>query len=91
MKTEYEIKEKVPTTTNSIIYVVGKNYYFMEYGLNIDITWQELIEKAVINNKLRHQGSCLIIIEEPLGGKVYQFGNYDRKYVYEHGNSKGYA
>lgn len=88
--TKIKLSENLPTTPSSIIYVVGKNYYFVEYGMNIDLTWQELLAKAIVNRKAKY-GSCIIIIEEPTSGKVFQFGNYDRKYIYEHGTSKGYA
>lgn len=88
---EYQLNELVPTDDNCIVYVVGKNYYFISYGYsNEEMTWKELINKAVMNRKEKY-GSCLIIIEKPLEGKVYQFGNYDRELVYEHGTTKGYA
>lgn len=87
---EHTLGEKMPTTNDSIVYVVGKNYYFVTYGINIDLTWKELLEKAIVNRKEKY-GSCIIIIEEPLGGKAFQFGNDDRTYIYEHGKTKGYA
>ena len=88
---DYQLNDLVPTSDSSIVYVVGKNYYFISYGYgNQPTTWKELLDKSVMNKKEKY-GSCLIIIEEPLNGKAYQFGNYDRKVVYEHGSTKGYA
>jgi len=87
---KHELFEKVETLADSIIYVVGKNYYLTLYGIDIDLTWKELLDKAIINRKAKY-GSCLIIVENPLSGQVYQFGNYDRNYVYTHGKSEGYA
>ena len=90
MMQTYKLEGKIPTSCNSIVYVVGKNYYFVTYGQDIDMTWKELLEKSIVNKKAKY-GSCIIIIEEPTSGKLFQFGNYDREFVYEHGNSKGYA
>lgn len=86
----YELTELAPITCNSIIYIVGKNYYKVIYGCLSEISWKDLIKDAVTNKKEKY-GSCLIIIEEPLNGKVFQFGNHDRKHVYEHGDVLGYA
>ena len=87
---KYELTELVPITCNSIVYIVGKNYYKVIYGNIRETTWKDLIKDAVINQKEKY-GSCIITIEEPLNGRVFQFGNHDRKYVYEHGYVLGYA
>lgn len=86
----YDLCEKVPTTDNSIVYVVGMNYHFVSYGVHLDLTWKELLEKSIINRKEKH-GSCLLVVIEPLNGHVFQFGNYDRDVVYDFGKTKGYA
>ena len=86
----YKLKDLVPITDNSVVKIIGSNYHLVEYGKPTKITWRKLLDKARMNFKEKH-GTCLIIIEEPLKGKVYSYGNYDLKYVYEHGNTKGYA
>lgn len=88
---KYKLTELAPITDNSIVKVIGDNYHLVMTGVGTtEITWNELMNKARMNFKNRY-GTCLIIIEEPLGGTVYSFGNYDKKYVYEQGNTKGYA
>lgn len=84
------LNEKLPVSDSSYICVIGDNYYLIGTGNYEEVTWKELIDRALMDKKARC-GSCIIIIEEPLSGKVYQFGNYDRKFIYEHGTTKGYA
>lgn len=86
----YKLKDLVPITDNSVVKIIGSNYHLVEYGKPTKITWRKLLDKARMNFKEKH-GTCLIIIEEPMTGRVYSYGNYDLKYVYEHGNTKGYA
>lgn len=91
MRNVYDVKDTIPHYLDgSIIYVIGKNAYLYMLGQNIDMTWKEIIDKAIINRKEK-KGSMLIIIEQPLRGYVYQFGNYDRRNVYENGETRGYA
>lgn len=87
---EYKLDDKIPASCNSIVYVFGRNYHLTSYGDNEEITFRELLDKAIMNKKEKY-GSCFIIVEEPLQGKVFQFGNRDRKLIYEHGTTKGYA
>ena len=87
---KHRLTELAPLTDNSVLKVVGGNYHLVISGTCGELTWQQIIDKARMNFKEKH-GTCLIIIEEPLEGKVYSYGNYDLKYVYEHGNTKGYA
>lgn len=86
----YQLTDLVPCTDQDIIYIVGSNNYLYVISPSENTTWKELIEKSTMNYKVKH-GSCIIIIESPSTGNAYQFGNYDRKYVYEHGKTKGYA
>lgn len=88
---EYKLKDKVPCTNNDIVYVMGVNNYLYLVAPSQDMTWKELLEKSIMNFKKRKYDSCIIIIENPLSGKVYQFGNYDRRLIYEHGRTNGYA
>lgn len=90
MVEKYKLDELLPITDNSILYVVGKNYHFYVCLPDYGTTWRDVLDKAIMNRKAA-RWSCLIIIENALNGKVYQFGNYDRKYVYEHGKTNGYA
>lgn len=87
---KYELKDRVPCDDQDIISVIGDNYHLYLIGPD-EMTWKDLIEKSVMNYRVRHFGTCRIIIEGPLGSKVYVFGNYDRKYVYENGRVDGYA
>lgn len=87
---EYKLDDKIPASCNSIVYVFGRNYHLASYGDNEDTTFRELLDRAIMNRKEKY-GSCFIIIEEPLNGKVFQFGNNDRTTIYEHGTVKGYA
>ena len=90
MKT-YELDNVIPNTSGDcIVYVFGSNYHFVSYGDNSGSTFQSVIDKAIMDKKAKH-GSCYIIVENPLKGEIYQFGNQDRKVVYEHGATKGYA
>ncbi len=52
-------------------------------------TWRDLLKEAKVN--LKEMGSVFIIVERALKGVVYEFGNYDLKNVYKHGETKGYA
>lgn len=89
--TKYKLKDKVPCTCNSIIKVIGQNYHLVVVGgFDKLITWQELLDKARMDNKNKY-GTCLVIIEEPLNGIVYSYGNYDLTTIYEQGTTKGYA
>ncbi len=36
-------------------------------------------------------GVVTVILEAPLGGTIYQYGNYKDKYWVKHGTTKGYA
>lgn len=87
---KFELTSLIPCDDNDIVYVVGKNAYYYIISPTNDMTWKELIEKCVINRKER-RGAILIIVEHPLSGEIYQFGNCDRDFVYEHGKSNGYA
>lgn len=87
---KYRLTELAPITDNSVLKVVGSNYHLVINGTCGELTWQQIIDKARMNFKNKY-GTCLIIIEEPTNGRVYSYGNYDLKYVYEHGNTKGYA
>ena len=87
----YKLDDLIPNCNDDcIVYVFGSNYHFVSYGDNKDITFREIINKALMDKKAKY-GSCYIIVEHALNGEIYQFGNYDRTLVYEHGNSKGYA
>lgn len=88
----YKLNELVPCDNNCIISVVGKNNYLYMVAPEKDITWKKLIEKSVMNFKERkHCCSCKIIIERPTNGIVYEFGNYDKTYIYQQGETYGYA
>ena len=88
---EYKLKDRVPCGSSSIIKVIGDNYYLVVVGdCNEITTWRELIDKARMDFRNKH-GTCLIIIEEPMSGTVYSYGNYDLTTIYEHGETKGYA
>ena len=87
---KYRLTELAPITDNSVLKVIGSNYHLVICGTLGELTWQQIIDKARMNFKEKH-GACLIIIEEPMTGRVYSYGNYDLKYVYEQGNTKGYA
>lgn len=88
---EYKLKDIVPCNSSSIIKVIGDNYHLVvSGGFDKLITWKELIDEARIYFRNKH-GTCLIIIEEPQGGTVYSYGNYNLTTIYEHGETKGYA
>lgn len=90
---KYELKDKIPFYLDqAIISVVGQNAYLYVFGMDCDseITWRELIEQSIINRRVP-RGSLRIIVEEALGGVVYEFGNHDRRYIYECGKTYGYA
>ena len=88
---EYKLKDIVPCNSSSIVKVIGDNYHLVVIGgFDKLVTWKELIDKARMNFKNK-RGTCLIIIENPLSGTVYSYGNYDLKTIYEHGETKGYA
>lgn len=86
----YKLKDLVPITDNSVVKIIGSNYHLVEYGKPTKITWRKLLDKARMNFKEK-LGSCLIIIEEPMSGTVYSFGNYDLTTIYKQGTTKGYA
>ena len=87
----YKLDDLIPHCNDDcIVYVFGSNYHFVSYGDNKDITFREIIDKALMNKKAKY-GSCFIIVENAWKGEIYQFGNQDRKVVYEHGTTKGYA
>ena len=88
---EYKLKDIVPCNSSSIIKVIGDNYHLVVIGgFDKLTTWKELIDKARMDFKNK-RGTCLIIIEEPQGGTVYSYGNYDLTTIHEHGETKGYA
>ena len=87
---EYKLDDKLPVSDISHIRVIGDNYYLIGTGYYEETTWAELLERALMDKKAKY-GSCIIIIEEPLSGKVFSFGNHDRKFIYEHGTTRGYA
>ena len=87
---QYKLTDLVPCGSQEIVSVVGKNHYLYLISPDNTMTWKELIDKSRMNFKVKH-GSCIIIIESALSGTIYKFGNYDNKYVYEHGETKGYA
>ena len=91
MTKTYELDELIPNCNDDcIVYVFGNNYHFVSYGDNNGTTFRKVIDKAVMDRKAKY-GSCYIIVEHALKGEIYQFGNQDRKVVYEHGTTKGYA
>ena len=54
-------------------------------------TFREILTKA--DYDFECPSPTFIIIESPMGGKVYQIGNYageDENYVFEHGTTMGY-
>jgi hypothetical protein len=88
---EYKLKDIVPCNESSIIKVIGDNYYLVASGGYCEeTTWKELIDKARMDFRNKH-GTCLIIIENPMSGTVYSYGNYNLTTIYEHGETKGYA
>lgn len=88
---EYKLKDRVPCNESSIIKVIGDNYHLVVIGGYEEIiTWQELLTKARMDFRKKH-GTCFIIIEEPMSGTVYSYGNYDLTTIYEHGSTNGYA
>ena len=55
-------------------------------------TFREILTKAKYD--FENPTPTFIIIESPLGGTIYQIGNAggdEDNYVWEHGNTKGYA
>ena len=88
---EYKLKDLVPCNSSSIIKVIGDNYHLVVIGgFDELITWKELIDKARMDFKNK-RGTCLIIIENPMSGTVYSYGNYDLSTIHEHGTTNGYA
>ena len=53
------------------------------------MSFKEILEKA--HYDLQNRCPCFIIVETPMSGTIYQIGNYTDKYVYVHGETKGYA
>ena len=88
---EYKLEDLIPNCDDDcIVYVFGNNYHLISYGDNKGITFKTIIDKALMDRKTQY-GSCFIMVQHARYGKIYQFGNYDRKLVYEHGETKGYA
>lgn len=88
---KYEINELIPNCDGDcIVYVFGNNYHLVSYGDNNGLTFKYIIERALMDKKAKY-GSCFILVQHARCGEIYQFGNYDRTYVYEHGKTLGYA
>jgi hypothetical protein len=54
-----------------------------------DTTFRELLKEARV--PISNGNVAYIIFEFLLDGVIYQFGNYDLKNVYKHGETRGYA
>ena len=88
---KYELTDFVPMNDMSMITIIGfLGIHYKTLGNNEGATtWKELLLQA------KYDFECpvpvMIIIEQPLQGNIYQFGNSDNTYVYDHGNTFGYA
>lgn len=86
---KYGLNDKVCCDEECIVYVCGEDISLKVVAPKEPITWEELITKARFNFIVPKP--IYIIIERPMYGTIFQFGNYDNEYIYEHGKTNGYA
>lgn len=95
-KEEYKLDDKIDLYDGHLIRVFSAEQKIayerwiitQEFKL-VPMSFREIMKEAKVN--LKEWGSVFIIIERLLDGVIYQFGNYDLKNVYKHGETKGYA
>ena len=88
---KYNLDDLIPNYNDmSFIHVFGFDIHYTTIG---DIEKPKTFREILIDAKFDFETPTptFIIVEHPLGGEIYQIGNYTDEFIYEHGNTKGYA
>ena len=88
---KYELDDVIPNCWSiTFIHVFGASVHYTCLGDDEhEITFRQLLQAAGFDFNL--PTPTFIIVEQPMGGIVYQIGNYTDNIIYEHGKTNGYA